>query len=579
MNEQRSHERLPRRLPRRALLRAAAMGAPGLMVAACGKTRKPESVQEQGVGAGVEPAPPRPGESAVAVAEGGVSAPAPPPAASLLTLADSLSALDTADPRRSISLVTERWLGQLVYAKLLRWESVADDQVAPDLAAALPESPEPTTQIFSLRPGVTWDERPPTARRPVVAEDVRLTIVSQQERDDLTFPRGDRLRDLTVEVPDATTIVVRSAAVDARLPGLSAGRWLAVLPRELLAADIDPTDPSLARGCGPFALEAGATDAWQFRANASYYGGRPLLDRLVLRNHDAAGQAEAFAQGAIDMVERAPVDLARSLAGPDDRVTITGFPAVVHLFLRHDRPPWDDPRRRRAVHLALDRGALVDAWFGEGAGVSGFIPPPHRAWALPDADLRTLSGYRNLPGDRGEARALWEVAGGSAAVEPLRLTVRAADEAGFAPGATIAAQLQAALGVAVSVQPLEEAALLDAVIDGSVLWLVDFAPTSPEVLDYVEPLFSSRGALNTFGFVDAEVDAAIAAIVGTWDRSLRGARVTALQQLLLDRLPTLPIGYPALATVARPGIVGRRPDILDNAWQYAAVRRDPAVTP
>ena len=549
------------------------------MVAACGKSRKQESVKEHGVGEEAEPAPPPPEEGAVAVAEGGAPASPPPTAPSFLTLADSLSALDTADPRRSLSLVTERWLGQLVYAKLLRWESVADDQVAPDLAAALPESPEPLTQIYSLRPGLAWDQRPPTAGRPLVAEDVRLTIVSQQDRDDLTFPRRDRLRDLTVEAPDATTIVARSAAVDARLPALLAGRWLAVLPRELLDVDVDPAAPSLVRGCGPFTLEDGAADIWQFRANASYYGGQPSLDGVALRNLGAAGQAAAFAQGTIDVVERAPVDLARSLAGPDDRVTVTGFPAVVHLFLRHDRPPWDDLRRRRAVHLALDRAALVDAWFGEGAGVSGFIPPPHRAWALPDSDLHALPGYRNLPGDRGEAHALWEVAGGSAAVEPLRLTVRAADEAGFAPGATIAAQLQTALGVAVSVQPLEEAALLDVVIDGSVLWLADFAPTSPEVLDYVEPLFHSRGALNTFGFVDAEVDAAIAAIVGTWDRSSRAVQVTALQQLLLDRLPTLPIGYPALATVARPGIVGRRPDILDNAWQYAAVRRDPAVTP
>ena len=175
MHGQNNQGRLPRRLPRRALLRAAALGAPGLMVAACGKSRKQESVKEHGVGEEAEPAPPPPEEGAVAVAEGGAPASPPPTAPSFLTLADSLSALDTADPRRSLSLVTERWLGQLVYAKLLRWESVADDQVAPDLAAALPESPEPLTQIYSLRPGLAWDQRPPTAGRPLVAEDVRLT--------------------------------------------------------------------------------------------------------------------------------------------------------------------------------------------------------------------------------------------------------------------------------------------------------------------------------------------------------------------------------------------------------------------
>ena len=84
---------------------------------------------------------------------------------------------------------------------------------------------------------------------------------------------------------------------------------------------------------------------------------------------------------------------------------------------------------------------------------------------------------------------------------------------------------------------------------------------------------TAAGALNTFGFVDAEVDAAIAAIVGTWDRSSRAVQVTALQQLLLDRLPTLPIGYPALATV---GAAGDRRASPGHSGQRLAVRRGAA---
>ncbi len=493
---------------------------------------------------------------------------APEPA--VLRTGDNLAALDTADLRRSISPVSERWIGQLVYSKLLRREDVGEDRLEPDLALALPEAPDPTTLIYTLRPGVRWDSRPPGRDRSLDADDVRLTIESQQDRGDPTFARGGRLGGLTVETLDAARLVIRSEQPDVRLATLPADRWMAVLPAELL--DQDLTAPEEQRGSGPFRLEAADESGWSLVANPDYHFGAPAIRAIDLAARTGSEQAQAFAAGEQNALERAAVAVARSVARTDDAVSVAGLAAVMHLFFRIERPPWDDVRRRRALHLALDRSALAAAWFGEGAGPSGYIAPPHSAWALPPSELASLPGYRNDPDDRAAARSLWEAAGGSEAVEPLTLSVRAADERDFAPAAAVAAQLRETLGVTIQVTPQEDAEIVAALVDGRVPWLIDFAPASPDALDAVIPLVHSRGELNGFAFANAEVDEAIAEILGTFDRAARRLRVEALQRTLLDLLPTVPLVHPALATGLRPGIVGRRPDVLDNSWQWADVR-------
>ena len=89
----------------------------------------------------------------LAPAPDGTSAPRDTPSAlEDVRSGDELIALDTADLRRSISPISERWLGQLVYSKLLRFQDVAAAELAPDLATALPEVTDASTLVFELNP-------------------------------------------------------------------------------------------------------------------------------------------------------------------------------------------------------------------------------------------------------------------------------------------------------------------------------------------------------------------------------------------------------------------------------------------
>ena len=501
--------------------------------------------------------------------------PAPESASSTLEgvlSGDELIALDTADLRRSISPVSERWLGQLVYSKLLRFQDVAAGELVPDLAMALPEMPDSSTLVFELNPEARWDARAPTEGRVVSAEDVRSTIESQRDRLDPTFARHDRLFDLRVEVAGPSTVQIAVEGVDARLPGLLASSWMGVLPSELLNDEVSA--PESQRGSGPFVLERVDADGWRFCANAAHHLGAPRVANLHVASRLASAQVEAFVRGDQNVLERAPVAVARAVAGPDAAVIVTGLATVLNLFFQVQRPPWDDPRRRLAVHLALDRSALAAAWFGEGAGPSGYVPPPLATWALSASDLALLPGYSSSEADLRAAIALWEAAGGFPTPEPLALAVRASEEREIAPGATIVARLAEVLGAEAQVVPLEDAELVSAIVEGRLRWFLESTPSSPEPLDFIEPLFHSRGSLNRFGFVDAEVDETIALLIATTNPETRQQQLRQFQRRLLELMPSVPLLYPAHATAVQAGVRGRRLDVLDNSWQWAEVETD-----
>jgi ABC-type transport system substrate-binding protein len=77
------------------------------------------------------------------------------------------------------------------------------------------------------------------------------------------------------------------------------------------------------------------------------------------------------------------------------------------VIVNHKRAPFDNPVVRQAVNLALDRNAYVRGVRQNGA-VTGaaLMPKPLGFWGLPDAELRTLAGYRDPAKDKAEAKQL-----------------------------------------------------------------------------------------------------------------------------------------------------------------------------
>ena len=98
----------------------------------------------------------------------------------------------------------------------------------------------------------------------------------------------------------------------------------------------------------------------------------------------------------------------------DDMVTAQGPCLNSHMIaINNSKPPLDDPKVRRAIHLAVDRQALIDAFtpVWEPAFVTRWLPIAS-PFATPVEELLQMPGYRpDKEADIEEARRLLAEAG------------------------------------------------------------------------------------------------------------------------------------------------------------------------
>ena len=162
------------------------------------------------------------------------------------------------------------------------------------------------------------------------------------------------------------------------------------------------------------------TPVVRLAANPNYWNKDrgPRLREVVFRNDIAPQRALELVcdgEGEVDIVtEVAPADASRVQASEYARlVTINAHRAIAGVINR-DKPdlPFNDPKARLALNLAVDRDALVErALFGHGSPLAGLSP--YSAVSL----LHRTAPY---PHDPARAKALWTEAGGTF-TRPLRL--------------------------------------------------------------------------------------------------------------------------------------------------------------
>jgi peptide/nickel transport system substrate-binding protein len=241
-------------------------------------------------------------------------------------------------------------------------------------------NPERTVLTFSMRSDVRWHDGVPTT-----ADDVVWTL--DQARDPtVAYPRARDLSSVTaVRRIDSLTVALQFDRPQPVFPDVLTD--LAVLPRHRFAgatgADIR-TAPFNAQpvGNGPFEfVEYRPNQRWVFRRAEGFPEalGRPRIERFVVVVVDeATTKLAALTSGELDFAGINPAHA--SFVREDPRLTIIDYPVqfanAVLWNLR--RPPFDDPRMRRALTMALDRELLVEAYvYGFGAVADGPVLPNH----------------------------------------------------------------------------------------------------------------------------------------------------------------------------------------------------------
>ena len=314
-----------------------------------------------------------------------------------------------------------------------------------------------------------------------------------------------------------------------------------ILPKHLGEQGVDFAKTAV--GTGPFKVASfdrtrGATYA---RYESYWQAGRPYIDGMeMFFGLDASSRLAAFLTKKTDLTAAADKKRLEDITSrlPETRVGTTFTDLGNALVMKLDRPPFDDARVRRAVHLGIDRPGLIKlAGFGEGVTNPPGMNGSKKGWAIPPEELAKLPGYRQPKDqDYAEAKKLLEEAGYP---QGLKTTVtynsqRQADPVIIEP---VAGQLRS-IGVEVTLDgrpgPEQRRILLDGAYD------VIFDNSSDMSFQRQLQFLHSRGPLNKMGLKDEQVDRLLDVQGSVLDLAERKRASLELQRLLLDRMYVVP---------------------------------------
>ena len=343
------------------------------------------------------------------------------------------------------------------------------------------------TLVFFLRKDVRWHDG-----RPFSSHDVKVTFDLVREAPEAPArlrvnPRKDWYANVAaVEAPDPHTVVFHL-----RRPQPSLLPMLATGYGAVYAAHVPPERyRTECVGTGPFRLREWRRGAFiDYVKNPDYFvKDRPYLDGLrYLIIADRRTRMTALQTGQVDAAF--PTEWSRGLAEEltraVPRLTLTVASANVYdnLVFNVTRPPFDDPRVRRAVSHAVDRRALVAAVHQGGAVLgAAMAPPPHGVWGLAQADLAGWPGYGRAEDDKATARRLLTEAGYDPS-RPLRVEMVTRNIPGYLDLSAFVIDELRKVGVEATLRPVESGQLSSLLSRGEFQMasnLTGLAPDDPD---------------------------------------------------------------------------------------------------
>lgn len=309
---------------------------------------------------------------ALALALGGVSS----TAAQAQTVTAVMHApLRAVDPVISTAYILRNY-GYMVYDTLLARDSEGTPQ--PQMAS-WDVSDDGKIYTFTLRDGLTFHDG-----SPVTAEDAVASLSRWSQVDKTGQVMASLLSEMAV-VDDKTFTLSFAEPTGIALIALSKPSGLApfILPKA--AAETPISEPITSTiGSGPFMF---VEDAYRPGVSATFAkfedyvprdeasdgmaGGKVVkVDEVVWTTMpDPMTAMNALMSGEIDFVEQVPPDLLPVIEGnPDIETSVVRKQGSQNLArMNHTLPPFDNPKMREAVLLALGQQPLLDAQVGAGS--------------------------------------------------------------------------------------------------------------------------------------------------------------------------------------------------------------------
>jgi peptide/nickel transport system substrate-binding protein len=314
------------------------------------------------------------------------------------------------------------------------------ETIVPDLAESWSWDESGKRLTFKLRQGVRWHDG-----KPFTARDVGCTfdLLLGKAKDGLRLnPRQGWYGNVeNVELNGDFEVVVELKERQPSFLALLASGYSPIYPCHVSPREMR-TRPV---GTGPFKFaEFRRNELIRLVRNPDYWKpGRPYLDAVEVRIIPSRStRILAFVAGEFDMTY--DIDITIPLLKDVQSQAPTAIcklrPTGVYsnLLVNHQAAPFNEPKLRRAMALAIDRKSF-DEILGQGKlGLSGAMQPlPEGFWGMPPEIIRSLPGYSDdLEQRLAEARAIMQGLG-YGPDKPLKIKVSTRDIADYRDPAVI----------------------------------------------------------------------------------------------------------------------------------------------
>jgi len=450
--------------------------------------------------------------------------------------------------------------------------------IIPDLAHSWEISKDSKTYTFFLRKDVQFHDD-----AELTAEDVKATFDRiARPPSGINIPRSILFAAVSeINARDKYTVEFKLSEprpINFMMSAIASGWNVIVRKMTLEDNNYNLRKVEVYPGTGPFrTVRRVENELWVMEKNPNYWNkGLPYLDGVefyhVLPFSPEMGSA--ILSGRVDYVRVTdPVTARKAKATPGLTATDYYQSVIQATWVNNKRKPLDDPRVRRAMHLALDRPVLVDVVKDVAPMMVGGFIYPFSEFATPKEELGKQLGYQPDPAAAVmEARALMAAAGHGNGIKGLDYMVR--EIATFKLWSqAIQAMLSETLNIECNLRTVVDSVWFDDAKSGNFdLAIGAIVSTLLDPSDYFNAWYGKDGPQNYSFWDNKEFQALSPQIDREVDAEKRQDLIRKAEAIMEQDPPLLPVSWEKINDVWYNYVKGHKP--YDYFGIYDVVRLD-----
>lgn len=438
------------------------------------------------------------------------------------------------------------------------------------------ENKENTVWTFHLRPGITWSDGTAITAQDIVWSWQRLVspltaspyssypgnmhIVNAKE-----IAEGKKAPEtLGVKAVDDATLEVTLTQPNAAFLAMLAHPSLVPIDKVLVNRFGEQwTKPEHIVTSGPYKLSAWVVnERIVAERNPRYWDNQHTVINKVtwLPIHSEAADVNRYKAGEIDIVYTVPINqFAQLKKTMGDQLNVSPQLATYYYEFNTTRPPFNDPRVRLALNMALDKDIIAEKVLGQGQ---------RPAWLISQPDIGGVKlqnpEYASWPREKriAEAKKLLSEAGYSDSHPLVFNLLYNTSESHQRVAIAASSMWKKNLGVEAKLQNQEWKTMLDTMHTHNFdavryAWIADYDDAATFLNN-----FRTSDSENTSQYSNPAYDEALKNAAKASDGVTRGKYYQQAEDLLAKDVPAVPVYHYVRTHLVKPWVGGFTPDKL-----------------